>query len=84
MAQPQTNTDTEYLAHGNAPGPITQHGADGPSASGRPVHRPNARPVDTEALRPLRLLTTLQPMGLPLQFWFGGAALLAIAGLMFL
>ena len=84
VAQAQTNTDTEYLAHGNAPGPITQHGADGPSASGRPVHRPNTRPADTEALRPLRLLTTMQPMGLPLQFWFGGAALLFIAGLMFL
>ncbi|MBD0270910.1 MAG: carbon monoxide dehydrogenase subunit G [Acetobacteraceae bacterium] len=80
----QTNTDTEYLAHSQAAGPLTQHGADGPSASGKPVHRPNPRPVDTEALRPLRLLTTLQPFGLPLQFWLGGAALLVIAALMFL
>ncbi len=80
----QTNTDTEFLAHSEAAGPLTQHGADGPSASGKPVHRPNPRPVDTEALRPLRLLTTLAPFGLPLQFWFGGAVLLVIAALMFL
>ena len=80
----QTNTDTEYLVHSEAAGPITQHGADGPSASGRPVHRPNPRPVDTEALRPLRLLTTMQPFGFPLQFWIGGVAMLVIAALMFL
>jgi uncharacterized protein len=80
----QTNTDTEYLAHSEAAGPLTQHGAEGPSASGKPVHRPNPRPVDTEALRPLRLLTTMQPFGLPLQFWIGGAVLLLIAALMFL
>ena len=84
VARPQTNTDTEFLAHSEAAGPLTQHGADGPSASGRPVHRPNPRPVDTEALRPLRLLTTMQPFGLPLQFWIGGAAMLFIAALMFL
>ena len=36
VAQPQAGTDTEYLAHGAAPGPLTQHGAEGPSASGRP------------------------------------------------
>jgi uncharacterized protein len=84
VAQPQTNTDTEYLAHPEAAGPLTQHGADGTSASGRPVHRPNPRPVDTEALRPLRLLTTMQPFGFPLQFWIGGAVLLLIAALMFL
>lgn len=80
----RTNTDTEYLAHSEAAGPLTQHGADGPSASGRPVHRPNPRPVDTEALRPLRLLTTMQPFGFPLQFWIGGAAMVVIAALMFL
>jgi hypothetical protein len=80
----QTNTDTEFLAEAEAAGPITQHGADGPSASGRPVHRPNPRPIDTEALRPLRLLTTMQPLGFPLQFWIGGAAMLGIAALMFL
>jgi hypothetical protein len=48
------------------------------------VHRPNPRPIDREALRPLRLLTTLQPFGLPLQFWIGGVLLLGIAALMFL
>jgi carbon monoxide dehydrogenase subunit G len=84
VARPQVNTDTEYLAHGSAPGPITQHGAEGPSASGRPVHRPNVRPIDNEALQPLRLLTTMQPFGLPLQFWIGAVLLLIIAALMFL
>ena len=78
------NTDTEFLKEPEAAGPLTQHGADGPSASGRPVHRPNPRPVDREALRPLRLLTTLAPFGLPLQFWIGSVLLLGIAALMFL
>jgi hypothetical protein len=80
----QTNTDTEFLKEPDAAGPITQHGADGPSASGRPVHRPNPRPIDREALRPLRLLTTVQPFGLPLQFWIGSVIMLGIAALMFL
>jgi hypothetical protein len=84
VTQPRANTDTEYLGHGGAPGPLTQHGAEGPSASGRPVHRPNPRPADPEALRPLRLLTTMQPFGFPLQFWIGAAALGLIAALMFL
>jgi uncharacterized protein len=82
--RPQANTDTEYLGHGAAPGPLTQHGAEGPSASGRPVHRPNPRPADTEALRPLRLLTAMQPFGFPIQFWIGAGALGLIAALMFL
>ena len=84
VARPQANTDTEYLAEAEAAGPLTQHGADGPSASGRPVHRPNPRPVDREALRPLRLLTTVQPFGFPLQFWIGSVLMLGIAALMFL
>ena len=67
-----------------APGPLTQHGAEGPSASGRPVHRPNPRPVDAEALRPLRLLVAMQPFGFPIQFWIGAAAMAVIAALMFL
>ena len=84
VVQARTNTDTEFLAEPEGAGPLTQHGAEGPSASGRPVHRPNPRSIDREALRPLRLLTTVQPFGLPLQFWIGGAALLFIAALMFL
>jgi hypothetical protein len=53
--QPQANTDTEYLADRNSPGPITQHGADGMSPGGE-VHRPNNRgPVPMGG--PLRLLT---------------------------
>jgi hypothetical protein len=80
------NTDTEYLRDAGAPGPITQHGAEGASASGDPVHRPNPRPghADAEAMRPLRLLTTMQPFGLPLQFWAGSAVMLVIFVLMFL
>jgi carbon monoxide dehydrogenase subunit G len=84
VSRAQTNTDTEFLKEPEAAGPLTQHGAEGPSASGRPVHRPNPRPIDREALRPLRLLTTLQPFGLPLQFWIGSVLTLLIAALMFL
>ncbi len=80
----RSNTDTEYLGEAEAAGPLTQHGAEGPSASGRPVHRPNPRPMDREALRPLRLLTTMQPFGFPLQFWIGSVLMLGIAALMFL
>lgn len=79
------NTDTEFLRDANAAGPLTQHGAEGPSAGGgRPVHRPNPRPADVEALRPLRLLTTIEPFGLPLQFWIGSVLMLIILALMFL
>ena len=80
------NTDTEYLRDADAAGPITQHiGEGGPSAGGgRPVQRPNPRPVDAAALTPLRLLTQMEPFGLPLQFWIGGVLMLIIAVLLFL
>ena len=80
------NTDLEYLRDAEAPGPITQHGAEGASASGDPVHRPNVRPehADVEAMRPLRLLGNMQPFGLPLQFWAGSVIMLVILALMFL
>jgi hypothetical protein len=80
------NTDTEYLRDAGAPGPISLHGAEGPSASGDPVHRPNPRPAhsDAEALRPLRLLFMMEPFGLPLQFWAGSVIMVVIAALMFL
>jgi hypothetical protein len=77
-------TDTEYLRDAGGPGPLTQHGAEGPSAAGKPVHRPNARPVDPVAVQPLRLLGSFQPFGLPLQFWGGCAVMLAILALLFL
>jgi uncharacterized protein len=78
-------TDTEYLRDLDAPGPLTQHGAEGPSAGGgRPVHRPNPRAVDAEAIRPLRLMMQIEPFGLPLQFWGGCVAMLIILALMFL
>jgi hypothetical protein len=78
-------TDTEHLRDAAAQGPITQHGAEGPSAGGgKPVHRPNPRPTDTAALTPLRLLTTMEPFGLPLQFWIGSVLMLGILVLIFL
>ncbi len=85
LATPVAGTDTEYLADADAPGPITQHGAEGPSASGAPVTRPNPRPQHgAEALQPLRLLAAIEPFGLPLQFWGGGFLMLIIAALLFL
>lgn len=82
---PSANTDTEYLHDLGAPGPLTQHGAEGPSAGGgKPVYRPNPRPVDAEAIQPLRLLLHIEPFGLPLQFWIGSVILLIIMALMFL
>ncbi|WP_149535366.1 SRPBCC family protein [Siccirubricoccus phaeus] len=78
-------TDTEYLADAGGPGPLTQHGAEGPSAGGgKPVYRPNPRPVAPEALTPMRLLLQIEPFGLPLQFWGGSVILLIILALMFL
>lgn len=78
---PRMNTDTEYLADRNAPGPITQHGADGMSPGG-PVHRPNNRgPVPMGG--PLRLLTQ-DIFGFPLQVWFGLGAMLWVLYLIFL
>lgn len=84
-AQPMDGTDTEYLKDAGAAGPLTMHGADGPSAGGgKPVHRPNPRPVDVEALRPLRLFAQIEPFGLPLTFWGGSVIMLVILALMFL
>ena len=82
---PAAGTDTEYLGDTNAPGPLTQHGAEGPSAGGgKPVYRPNPRPVDENAIRPLRLMLQIEPFGLPLQFWGGCVIMLVILALMFL
>jgi carbon monoxide dehydrogenase subunit G len=79
MTQPQTGTDTEYLADRHAPGPVTQHAADGVSPGG-PVHRPNPKP--TPMGLPLRLLTQ-DFMGFPAQVWLGGAAMVVILALLF-
>ncbi|WP_043363931.1 carbon monoxide dehydrogenase subunit G [Belnapia sp. F-4-1] len=83
-APARSGTDTEYLRDAGGPGPLTQHGADGTSAAGKPVHRPNPRPVDPVAVQPLRLLGSFQPFGLPLQFWGGCAVMLVILALLFL
>jgi hypothetical protein len=85
---PASGTDTEYLRDAGAPGPITQHGAEGPSAAGaaHPVHRPNPRPAEVAPLEmsPLRLMLQMEPFGLPIQFWIGSVLMLVILGLMFL
>jgi carbon monoxide dehydrogenase subunit G len=87
-AAPVSGTDTEYLRDAGAPGPITQHGAEGPSAAGpaHPVHRPNPRPAEVAPLEmsPLRLMLQMEPFGLPLQFWIGSVLMFVILGLMFL
>ncbi|MDB5372451.1 MAG: hypothetical protein JWP04_1093 [Belnapia sp.] len=77
-------TDTEYLADAAGPGPLTMHGAEGPSASGAPVTRPNPRPLDPAGMQPLRLLGAFEPFGLPLQFWGGAAIMVVILVLLFL
>ncbi|MBK1660692.1 CoxG family protein [Paracraurococcus ruber] len=82
---PAANTDTEYLKDPGASGPLTQHGAEGPSAGGgKPVYRPNPRPADPVALQPLRMMLMIEPFGLPLQFWIGCVLMLGILALMFL
>lgn len=80
---PAAGTDTEHLRDAGA-GPMTQHGAEGPSAAGATVSRPNPRQVDPVALSPLRLLFQIEPFGLPIQFWIGGVLMLVILALMFL
>jgi carbon monoxide dehydrogenase subunit G len=80
---PASGMDTEHL-RATGPGPMTQHGAEGISAAGQPVSRPNPRVVDPMALSPLRLLFQIEPMGLPIQFWGGCVIMLVIAALMFL
>ncbi|HZF78087.1 MAG TPA: carbon monoxide dehydrogenase subunit G [Acetobacteraceae bacterium] len=80
QARPVANTDTEYLADRNAPGPVTQHAAEGQSPGGT-VHRPNQRGVPMGV--PLRLLTQ-DYFGLPIQFWLGAGAWVFVLFLIFL
>jgi carbon monoxide dehydrogenase subunit G len=75
----QTSTDTEYLRDQDAPGPVTQHDAEGMSPGG-PVHRPNPRPGEMGL--PLRVLTG-EFLGFPFQVWFGLAAMAVILLLLF-
>jgi carbon monoxide dehydrogenase subunit G len=78
---------TKHPADADAPGPITQHGAEGPSAAGpgAPVERPDPRPATAPAeLNPIRLLLMMEPFGLPLQFWIGSVLMVIILALMFL
>jgi carbon monoxide dehydrogenase subunit G len=75
----QTNTDTEYLRDQAAPGPVTQHNAEGMSPGG-PVHRPNQRPQEMGL--PLRVLTG-EFLGFPFQVWFGLGAMAVILLLIF-
>jgi carbon monoxide dehydrogenase subunit G len=77
---PRGGTDTEYLADRHAPGPVTQHGADGMSPGGE-VRRPNPRGIPMGD--PLRLFTQ-DIFGFPLQVWFGLGAMLWVLYLIFL
>ncbi len=77
---PQAAPDTEYLRDADAPGPVTQHAAEGMSPGGE-VHRPNPRPAGMGL--PLRLLTG-DFMGFPVQVWFGLAVMVVILFLIFL
>ncbi|WP_135466143.1 CoxG family protein [Crenalkalicoccus roseus] len=84
---PVAGTDTEYLAdrQGLQTSPVTQHGVTpvtGPIGAGAGERSPP--PATPEDFRPLRLLTTIEPFGLPLQFWIGAALMLVILALMFL
>jgi carbon monoxide dehydrogenase subunit G len=72
-------TDMEYMGHPGAPGPMTQHGAEGMSPGGY-VHRPNPRPAYVEI--PLRMLTS-NFLGFPFQVWFGLGAMLVVLLLIF-
>ncbi|PWS34023.1 carbon monoxide dehydrogenase [Falsiroseomonas bella] len=72
-------TDTEYLGHPGAPGPITQHGADGMSPGGL-AQRPNPHPWETGL--PMRVLTS-NVLGMPFQVWFGLGAMLVVLLLIF-
>jgi hypothetical protein len=63
--------------------------AAAPSPAAAPVAAPiaapvAARPVDAVAMRPLSLLTQIEPLGLPLLFWGGLVVWLVIAALLFL
>lgn len=77
---PRSGTDTEYMADRHAPGPVTQHGADGVSPGGV-VQRPNPRGVPMGG--PLRLLTQ-DFLGFPLQVWLGLGAMVVVLYLVFL
>ena len=56
-----------------------------PSPAAAPSAAPvAARPVDAVAMRPLSLLTQIEPLGLPLLFWGGLVVWLVIAALLFL
>jgi hypothetical protein len=77
---PRPGTDTEYMADRHAPGPVTQHDADGVSPGGV-VHRPNPRGVPMGG--PLRLLTQ-DFLGFPAQVWLGLGAMLVVLYLIFL
>jgi uncharacterized protein len=85
---PVPGTDTEYLGDPERlkTSPVTHHGV--PPVTGRTdaahggeVSPPPSRPED---FRPLRLITMIEPFGLPLQFWIGCALMLIILALMFL
>ena len=84
---PVPGTDTEYLADRQRlqTSPVTHRGVPpvtgATGAMGGEMSPPPATPED---FRPLRLITTMEPMGLPLQFWIGLVLMVGILGLLFL
>lgn len=85
---PVAGTDTEYLGDTERlkTSPITHHGVTPVTGSlnAGPGGERSPPPSKPEDLRPMRLLTTMQPLGLPLQFWIGSVVMLIILALMFL
>jgi carbon monoxide dehydrogenase subunit G len=85
---PVPGTDTEFLGEPERlkTSPVTHHGV--PPVTGRTDAEHGGElsppPSRVEDFRPMRLLTTMQPFGLPLQFWIGSALMLVILALMFL
>jgi len=85
---PTPGTDTEYLGNPEnlKTSPVTHHNVPpvtGPAGAGAggEISPPPSRPED---FRPLRLITTMQPLGLPMQFWIGSLLMLIVLALLFL
>lgn len=80
---PVRGTDTEYLGEPERlhTSPVTHHGV--PPVTGQGEDELSPRPATPEDFRPLRTYTE-DWFGLPVQFWLGSAAMLAIVAVMLL
>jgi len=81
---PVPGTDTEYLGDRERlrSSPITHHGV--PPVTGPAPGEVSPPPSEPFELRPLRLLTQMEPFGLPIQFWAIAAFMLLVVFLLFL